>query len=425
MGLKDKLTLIQNAKNGIRNKIIDKGVHVPESAPLTDYPNYINNICQTPIQMDTDQWTPDPLWWDIETILANDTNEGDNAWLDECGKCIVLYDDELDTQEFAVCKNTVVYDGKAVSAVKTSDGQLYIGTSTGSDGDVKTHTWDKTKDKESSLPDKKTRYAIFYKSKEIKLKNNNNLFRNCLYVVNDGIHFLGTESNVNYTCGYLSIQAYKELSGNIAAEYGGRMYFHAQSMKYIELNSPHTTEQLLNGHKMIIQNAKVANVKLGNDAYHLTNDLKTYDVFTDSAGCSCSIILDVTDIDFTDCHNQIFINTYFSKIKGIINLENNTLNTNYSLFEDGDYYYTPCVYCLNLPPNADVTIYTRWIAKETAKYLVENAPTITEAHTLQVPAFMYTTLKNLPHDCPVTYNGQQYSDGVQVLTLKGWTVKQI
>lgn len=425
MGLKEKLDLIESAKKDIRNKIIDKGVYVPESTPFKEYPNYINNIEANPIQLDVQEWTPDPLWWDIETIIQNDTNEGEYAWLDECGKCIVLYDDELDTQQFSVCSQNVTSDGSAVFAVKTSDGQLYTSTSTSSSGETKTHTWDRAKDKESSLFDKKTRYAILYRSTTTKLNIGKNMFNQCIYIINDGVNFHSNETNDYSTCGYLTLQAYKELSGVNTVQTSGRRIFYTNLAKYIELNTPLQTSYQIDAYKAICSFAKCATIKLGANAYSLTNDLKTYNVYLDSADNAHGVTIDVTDIDFTDCYNQIFTNTFFKKIIGIINLQNNTLNTNYTLFKSGSTYGSSCSYSLNLPSNADITINTPYVTKETAKYLIENAPTIAETHILKVPATMYSILKNLPYDCPVIYNGQQYGDGVQVLTLKGWTVQQL
>ena len=423
MGLKEKLDLIESAKKDIRNKIIDKGVYVPESTPFKEYPNYINNIEANPIQLDVQEWTPDPLWWDIETIIQNDTNEGEYAWLDECGKMIVLYNDVDNTISFSVCNKTVSQDGRSFFAVKTSDGQIYTNTSnTYSDGTSMTHTWDRSKDKQSSNFDKKTRYAIFYKDKTLKVNTVSGMCNNALFVINDGLLLRADNTDSNASYRQWTLEAFIEKSGNITSDNEGRYFFPTEALKYIEFSTSKLTSEHKNSIKTFAKKNDTGTIKLGNDTCWLTDGLKTYEL--DSNNDNKEKTIDVTDIDFTDCYKNIFTNTAFKKIKGIINLENNTVNTDYYLF-NSSYFSAKCVFSLNLPPNANVQINTRSISYETAKYLVENAPTITESHTLKLYYHAYQTIKNMPHNMPINYNGETYSDGIQVLTKKGWTVQQL
>jgi len=78
-----------------------------------------------------------------------------------------------------------------------------------------------------------------------------------------------------------------------------------------------------------------------------------------------------------------------------------------------------------LPTNADVTLRVNRPCPASAKYLVENAPKIETSHTLTVSVNTYNRLKYLDREYQAIYNGETYSDGVQVLTLKGWTVTTV
>lgn len=84
------------------------------------------------------EWQPHPDWWDIETVLMNDTEN-------YAGKWICLIPNVEKTTTFTVNSNIVAY--------KTSDGSMYTSTTT--------HTWDETKDKDCS-DGYKTRYIIYY-----------------------------------------------------------------------------------------------------------------------------------------------------------------------------------------------------------------------------------------------------------------------
>lgn len=88
------------------------------------------------------EWQPHPDWWDIETVLMNDTEN-------YAGKWICLIPNVEKTTTFTVNSNIVAY--------KTSDGSMYTSTTT--------HTWDETKDKDCS-DGYKTRYIIYYSNSE-------------------------------------------------------------------------------------------------------------------------------------------------------------------------------------------------------------------------------------------------------------------
>lgn len=156
MNLEDKLNLILDYKNDIKNSLIKKGSDIDNSTPLSGYAEKIDNLPTG--SSDVELWKPDPLWWDIKSILLNDNNTGDYAYLNDYRKMIFLIDDSQDTLNIPLMVSTRSSYGRW-HAVKTSDGQLY--TTTSSTQDI-THTWNKTMDKPSSDPLVKTRYIIYY-----------------------------------------------------------------------------------------------------------------------------------------------------------------------------------------------------------------------------------------------------------------------
>ena len=99
----------------------------------------------------SDEWQPNPTWWDIRTILENDTR-------DYTYKMIYLY----------ISSTDVTTDlGLKGQAYATSDGAFY---DYGSTVTPFTHTWDLSKDKPCYVDDLeayKTRYVIVYSNKEI------------------------------------------------------------------------------------------------------------------------------------------------------------------------------------------------------------------------------------------------------------------
>lgn len=110
----------------------------------------------------SDEWQPQPDWWDIDKILEEDTE-------DYAGKIICLFND-TDT--------TTTINRINANKVITSDGGMYEDTSLTS----YSHTWDRTKDKECSLGNK-TRYIIWYYTNNINIQVNGNLPKGALYIV--------------------------------------------------------------------------------------------------------------------------------------------------------------------------------------------------------------------------------------------------
>ena len=93
------------------------------------------------------EWQPNPTWWDIKTILENDTR-------DYTYKAVILL---LNNDKSTTLKGGIAY--------ATSDGSFYETSSV-------THTWDKTQDKQcydTDIPTYKTRYYIIYSDAPITI----------------------------------------------------------------------------------------------------------------------------------------------------------------------------------------------------------------------------------------------------------------
>jgi hypothetical protein len=159
----DKLTYLQDTKTAIKNAIVNKGVSVSDSDTFRSYANKISSITTGEGGGSSDEWQPQPDWWDIESILENDTE-------DYAGKTISLMRvDNVETMD--------IYRMGA-NKVLLSDGTEYIGTD-----NFFSHTWDTTKDKECNLG-YKTRYVIRYYSNNTNFILSGNLNKDkCLYFI--------------------------------------------------------------------------------------------------------------------------------------------------------------------------------------------------------------------------------------------------
>ena len=117
-----------------------------------------------------EDWQPESDWWDIETILANDTE-------DYKQKIICLLTDELDDK---AATNIV----SGAEKYRLSDGQV-IEQSANADLDI-TNLFDTTKDKICSKG-YKTRYIIYYSNSESEM--NITLADNTIYAIFSGVIF--------------------------------------------------------------------------------------------------------------------------------------------------------------------------------------------------------------------------------------------
>lgn len=224
MSLKSKLQSILSYKNSIKNALINKGVAITETTPLSDYAQKINEleVSATGIKL----WEPDPLWWDIKSILQNDTNTGDYTYLNNYNKMIFLIDDSQDTLAIKLMSSTQSAFGRW-HAVKTSDGQLY--TTTSSTANL-THTWDKTQDKPSSAENVKTRYVIYYLNPETRNGeypqhvNNMGLYNQMIYTI-WAINMLASSSGDWEYSNCPKLQAFEMLEGYYLNDSSNRVPF--------------------------------------------------------------------------------------------------------------------------------------------------------------------------------------------------------
>jgi len=92
----------------------------------------------------TDEWHPNPNWWDIRKILDEDTR-------DYAGKVGVILYNFNDVSDFKLSSS-------GMTAVATSDGAFYTYAD---NGENITHNWDTSKDKDDGRGFK-TRWVIYY-----------------------------------------------------------------------------------------------------------------------------------------------------------------------------------------------------------------------------------------------------------------------
>ena len=432
MNLKEKLETILQYKDDIKNSLINKGSDIDNSTPLSGYAEKIDNL---PTSSDIG-WTPDPLWWDIETILKEDTFNGSFDGSNPDGKTykkiIALFDDSSDTLSFKGTTDPADYVGFPYA--RFSDGATF--TEVYTNQNTRSHTWDKSKDKPSSTPDKKTRYAIFYlpiEDKDYVLTNPAGgalagVFAEAIYII--------TELRLAYDNGGTScpkLQAIKCI-GEGAVEVRGNSYAYSaiwsKALRFYYIENAHSRAYRY----QIVSYSGGGNisVKMPPEAYSSideTTGLKTYDlVCTSSAGFMQIKKLDISSItDFSEVSSNLFTASKIipSKIEGVIDLSQNVQNTSFKIFNsnliNGSNLGGRIIsFELKLPNNADVTIHLYKMDYATIKYLVENAPVLTENHTLTL--YVGKNGLDVSKDYLINYNGQLYSDGKKVLELKGWTV---
>ena len=136
------LERLQESNERISLNIANAYVKASEKGASLPVLQNSENLAETigSIEQGSSGWQPESDWWDIDSILENDTE-------DYPAKMICLLSNSN--------KSTTIY-GWYASKIVTSDGTEYA--------DVKTnisHTWNAEYDKECSLG-YKTRYIIYY-----------------------------------------------------------------------------------------------------------------------------------------------------------------------------------------------------------------------------------------------------------------------
>lgn len=144
------LALLSANKTAIKNAIEAKGVTVG-AAKLSEYAAKIAAIEGGGGSTPTDDWTPNPTWFDIESIVSNDVQAGFTYKMIQ-----LLPDSELSTS----------FNGGV--AYKTSDGAFY-------DTATATHTWNTASDQqcvENGVNVYKTRWVItYFNAKDVGLSS--------------------------------------------------------------------------------------------------------------------------------------------------------------------------------------------------------------------------------------------------------------
>lgn len=111
---------------------------------LGSKPVGINTIRVVEKQVVSDEWQPNPNWWDIKKILNEDTR-------DYAGKVGVILYNFNDVSDFQLSSS-------GMTAVATSDGAFYTYADNGANV---SHNWDTSKDKDDGRGFK-TRWVIYY-----------------------------------------------------------------------------------------------------------------------------------------------------------------------------------------------------------------------------------------------------------------------
>lgn len=167
MSICDKLNYLIETKNQIKTAIQNKGVQISDTDTFRSYADKIGEIEGENTSSPSDDWQPEPDWFDIETILENDTEEYTQ-------KAIFLLADFLDDKSTT---NSI----KGFTKYKLSDGQV-INKSATTTLDIN-DIFDTTKDK-SCKKGYKTRYIIAYSNSNEVLSIT--LPSNIIYCIFDG-----------------------------------------------------------------------------------------------------------------------------------------------------------------------------------------------------------------------------------------------
>ncbi len=180
MATAEKLNYLLETKKQIKNAIMAKGVSIENTDSFRSYVSKIGQIESGggTTSPSTDDWKPELDWWDIETILENDTEDYER-------KAIFLLTDELDDS-----KTNFVISG--FEKYKLSDGQEFETT----EGLDLTNLFDVSMDKVCSKG-YKTRYVIAYTNSATSIIIK--VPMNCISLVFDNIKFRYTGGWANST----------------------------------------------------------------------------------------------------------------------------------------------------------------------------------------------------------------------------------
>ncbi len=197
MATAEKLNYLLETKKQIKDAIIAKGVSIENTDSFRSYASKIGKIESGggTTSPSTDDWKAESDWWDIETILENDTENYER-------KAIFLLTDELDDSN----TNFVI---SGFEKYRLSDGQEFETTES---LDL-TNLFDVSMDKVCSKG-YKTRYVIAYTNSATSIIIK--VPMNCISLVFDNIKFRYTGSWSNSTfCNHYYLQSVIFKNGTI------------------------------------------------------------------------------------------------------------------------------------------------------------------------------------------------------------------
>lgn len=322
------LNKINDIKNSIKDTINSNGGNIGDNMPFADYNNVLKDML-------SEEWQPQPDWWDIDAILEEDTE-------DYAGKMIVLLNDSRDTITLPISYWTIMGADK----IRFSDGIEYISPKTEIN-----HTWDKTQDKECSLG-YKTRYIIFYWKDDTNFGvwDFNNIFES-LYIIHKGMNI--STSRYDFQYNRLKICECIKFTNCILDCNNGQLIFNSRAEK-IEFNNSNIInvsnfKQLLNNNifisndniNMIYELTKNANIDSFDSSFFNCINLENINMdlnYTRNAttvqlmfsGCyNLKYINDNNELDLSNCISAVSLFSNCRKIKNV-NLKNTRQITNFS-----------------------------------------------------------------------------------------------
>lgn len=247
-----------------------------------------------------EDWQPESDWWDIETILANDTE-------DYKQKIICLLTDELDDK---AAKNIV----GGAEKYKLSDGQV-IEESANTDLDI-TNLFDTTKDKVCGKG-YKTRYIIYYSNSESEM--NITLADNTIYAIFSGVIFDTTPfSNKEFLQSVKFVNNTRFTSTNMAS-----FFNNCRSLKKIPNNLDTSNvvsmSYTFNGCRLL---EKIPNLNTSK----VTNMTSMF--------ASCCALQQIQNLDTSAATNMnnMFVNCY--SLQRVINLDTSNVRSMINIFNN-------------------------------------------------------------------------------------------
>lgn len=200
------------------------------------------------IEQSSSGWKPQEDWWDIDRILAEDTE-------DYPAKIICLLDDSESVSSLY---------GMNAAKIRTSDGTVYETV-----GDSISHEWDITKDKACSLG-YKTRYVIYYYASEnVNFSRNFNV--NSLYIIFKNVR--GVVINRTPFMGLKNLEYVKLLNSTLLI--GECTYYQCQSLVKIPSFSINSNVSSLDS-TFNLSNEKIIDLSHNENMDKINNFMNTF-----------------------------------------------------------------------------------------------------------------------------------------------------